>query len=285
MKKMKKARIAVLITVHNRKDKTLKCLNGIHSQQIPNTINIEVYLTNDGCTDGTAEAIREFFPDTNIIDGDGNLFWNRGMYKAWSAAEESDYDFYLWLNDDTILFENAIASLLSTSDKMNNGAIIVGYTIDSKRERITYGGRNKYTGLITDVKGITECDTFNGNIVLIPRQVYKLVGKNDPVFHHAIGDTDYGLRAQKMRIKSYISDVACGICDSHEKLPKWSDKNIPLHKRIKFLYRPGGNGANPMEFFIYKKRHYGLLAAIITFISNHIHLLFPFLWNKDASKY
>ena len=282
---MKKARIAVLITVHNRKDKTLKCLNGIHSQQIPNTINIEVYLTNDGCTDGTAEAIREFFPDTNIIDGDGNLFWNRGMYKAWSAAEESDYDFYLWLNDDTILFENAIASLLSTSDKMNNGAIIVGYTIDSKREKITYGGRNKYTGLITDVKGITECDTFNGNIVLIPRQVYKLVGKNDPVFHHAIGDTDYGLRAQKMRIKSYISDVACGICDSHDKLPKWSDKNIPLHKRIKFLYRPGGNGANPIEFFIYKNRHYGLLAAIMTFISNHIHLLFPFLWNKDASKY
>lgn len=285
MKKMKKARIAVLITVHNRKDKTLKCLNGIHSQQVPNTISIEVYLTNDGCTDGTAEAIREFFPDTYIIDGDGNLFWNRGMYKAWSVAEESDYDFYLWLNDDTILFENAIASLLSTSDMKNNEAIIVGYTIDSKRERITYGGRNKYTGLITDVKGITECDTFNGNIVLIPRQVYKLVGKNDPVFHHAIGDTDYGLRAQKMRIKSYISDVACGICDSHDKLPKWSDKNIPLHKRIKFLYRPGGNGANPIEFFIYKNRHYGLLAAIMTFISNHIHLLFPFLWKKDASKY
>lgn len=282
---MKKARIAVLITVHNRKDKTLKCLNGIHSQQVPNTISIEVYLTNDGCTDGTAEAIREFFPDTYIIDGDGNLFWNRGMYKAWSVAEESDYDFYLWLNDDTILFENAIASLLSTSDMKNNEAIIVGYTIDSKRERITYGGRNKYTGLITDVKGITECDTFNGNIVLIPRQVYKLVGKNDPVFHHAIGDTDYGLRAQKMRIKSYISDVACGICDSHDKLPKWSDKNIPLHKRIKFLYRPGGNGANPIEFFIYKNRHYGLLAAIMTFISNHIHLLFPFLWKKDASKY
>lgn len=285
MKKMKKARIAVLITVHNRKDKTLKCLNGIHSQQVPNTISIEVYLTNDGCTDGTAEAIREFFPDTYIIDGDGNLFWNRGMYKAWSVAEESDYDFYLWLNDDTILFENAIASLLSTSDMKNNEAIIVGYTIDSKRERITYGGRNKYTGLITDVKGITECDTFNGNIVLIPRQVYRLVGKNDPVFHHAIGDTDYGLRAQKMRIKSYISDVACGICDSHDKLPKWSDKNIPLHKRIKFLYRPGGNGANPIEFFIYKNRHYGLLAAIMTFISNHIHLLFPFLWKKDASKY
>lgn len=285
MKEMKKKRIAVLITVHNRKDKTLKCLNGIHSQQVSSTISVEVYLTNDGCTDGTAEAIREYFPDTNIIDGDGNLFWNRGMYKAWSAAEKTDYDYYLWLNDDTILFENAIASLLSTSDMVNNEAIIVGYTIDSKRERITYGGRNKYTGLITDVNGITECDTFNGNIVLIPRQVYKLVGKNDPVFHHAIGDTDYGLRAQKMRIKSYISDVACGICDSHDKLPKWSDKNIPLHKRIKFLYRPGGNGANPIEFFIYKKRHYGLLAAIMTFISNHIHLLFPFLWNKDASKY
>lgn len=282
---VKKKIIAVLITVHNRKDKTLACLRRIYSQQLPETVTVEVYVTDDGCTDGTTEAILIHFPQTNIIQGDGNLFWNRGMYEAWSAAEKKDYDYYLWLNDDTILFENAISLLLSVSEIKSNESIIVGYTIDSKRKRITYGGRNKYTGLITNVKSITECDTFNGNIVLIPRRVYKMVGKNDPVFHHAIGDTDYGLRAQKMGIKSYISDVACGICDSHAKLPKWSDKSIPLHKRIQFLYRPGGNGANPIEFFIYKKRHYGLFAAIMTFISNHIHLLFPFLWNKDASKY
>ena len=280
-----KKNIAVLITVHNRKDKTLQCLENVNSQQLPDSVIVEVYLTDDGCTDGTVEAIRKYYPRTRIIHGDGNLYWNRGMYEAWCVAEKNDYDYYLWLNDDTILFENSISSLLSVSCKMGNSSIIVGYTIDSQRERITYGGRGKYTGLITKINGITECDTFNGNIVLIPRYVYKLVGKNDPVFHHAIGDTDYGLRAKKMGIKSYVADVVCGICDSHDKLPKWCNGNIPLLERIKYLYRPGGNGANPVEFFIYKKRHYGLLAAFATFFSNHIHLLFPFFWNKDASKY
>ena len=283
MKNMKK--IAILITVHNRKEKTLACLKNLYAQQLPNAVEIEVYLTDDGCTDGTVEAIRIHYPQTNIIKGDGNLFWNRGMYEAWCMAEKKDYDYYLWLNDDTILFETAIVSLLSTSDKMGGYSIIVGYTLDSQKRKVTYGGRDKRTGLISRIDGITPCDTFNGNIVLIPRYVYKLVGKNDPIFHHAIGDTDYGLRAKKLGIQSYIADIACGICDSHDKLPKWCDKNISFYKRAKYFYRPGGSGANPFEFFIYKKRHYGLISAIITFTSNHLHLLFPFLWNKDASKF
>lgn len=38
-------------------------------------------------------------------------------------------------NDDTILFETAIVSLLSTSDKMGDYSIIVGYTLDNKKEK------------------------------------------------------------------------------------------------------------------------------------------------------
>ena len=46
------------------------------------------------------EAVGKMFPQVHIIKGDGNLFWNRGMYMAWQAAiKEKDYDFYLWLND------------------------------------------------------------------------------------------------------------------------------------------------------------------------------------------
>lgn len=280
-----KQKIAVLLTVHNRKDKTVNCLANIYNQHIPKNIQIDVYLTNDGCTDGTPKIVTQKFPQVHIVEGDGNLFWNRGMYKAWCAAETSAYDYYLWLNDDTMLMENSIASLLDASDKCANIAIIVGYTLDSSKKRITYGGRDKFKGLITNVSGLTQCDTFNGNIVLIPNYVYSIVGKNDPTFHHAIGDTDYGLRAQKAGIDSYISPVVCGICDTHEKLPKWCDKNVPLFRRIKFLYSPGGNGANPIEFFIYKRRHYGFIAAISTLVSNHLHLLFPKLWKKDASKY
>lgn len=78
--------IAVLLTVHNRKEKTLCCLQNLFKQKIPNGYQIEVYLTDDGCTDGTPEAVHEQFPAVHIIKGDGSLFWNRGMYTAWDTA-------------------------------------------------------------------------------------------------------------------------------------------------------------------------------------------------------
>lgn len=72
-------RIAVLLTVFNRKEQTLLCLQRLQDQPSPEEFKIVTYLTNDGCTDGTPEAVRREFPDVHIINGDGNLFWNRGI--------------------------------------------------------------------------------------------------------------------------------------------------------------------------------------------------------------
>ena len=70
--------IAVLLTVFNRKEKTLQCLGNLYKQLPIQGYSVDIYLTNDGCTDGTPEAIAQKFPEVNIIHSKGNLFWNRG---------------------------------------------------------------------------------------------------------------------------------------------------------------------------------------------------------------
>src|SRR5512138_1923464 len=113
--------IAALLTVHNRKHKTLLCLQSLYNQILTEGYKLDVYLTDDGCTDGTPEAIREEFPQVTIIKGDGSLFWNRGMYAAWTKATEiADYNYYLWLNDDTELFDDSLIELLDVSNKNYN---------------------------------------------------------------------------------------------------------------------------------------------------------------------
>ena len=72
--------IAALITCFNRKEKTILCLTNLFKQPLLNNFELDVFLTDDGCTDGTAEAVGKMFPQVHIIKGDGNLFWNRGMY-------------------------------------------------------------------------------------------------------------------------------------------------------------------------------------------------------------
>jgi len=39
------------------------------------------------------------------------------MYRAWEEAAKQDYNFYLWLNDDSYLFDGALFTLLDNSAK------------------------------------------------------------------------------------------------------------------------------------------------------------------------
>jgi GT2 family glycosyltransferase len=267
--------IAVLMTVHNRKEKTISCLTALFNCILPDEYGFDVFLVDDGSTDGTAELIKKTFPQVNIVQGDGNLFWNRGMYLAWeTAAKANDYDYYLWLNDDTILYPGAIYELVLCSENENDKSIICGTTCASiDKNKITYGGRRLDKKNVIIPSGEKQyCDCFNGNIVLIPKPVYKIAGMNDPLFHHALGDLDYGLRSRKLGIKSLVAPNILGECDEHTTLEDWRNSQTPLLKRLKLLYSPLGN--HPIEFFKYTRRHKGLFVACLCFVSNHLKTIF-----------
>jgi GT2 family glycosyltransferase len=268
--------IAVLITCHNRKEKTLSCLTALFNCILPDGYTFDVFLVDDGSTDGTSNAVKEKFPQVNIIQGNGNLFWNRGMHLAWTiAAKTNDYNYYLWLNDDTCLYPNAIEELVTYCVSMNNNALISSTLQSSISGIATYGGQ-KGRLLVPNGK-LQECETVNGNCILIPRVIFQKVGNLDYVFRHAIGDLDYGYRVGKAGFKLYIAPDYLGTCESNPALPKWCLETTPLWKRIQLLYSPLAY-AEPIPFFIYEKRHFGLFIAVKHFISAHIRVLFPQLW-------
>lgn len=201
-------RIAVLLTCHNRREITLKCLESFFHQVLPKNTIFTVYLLDDGSTDGTGDAVRQQFSSVNVIEGSGNLYWCGGMRAAWNVAMKLDFDFYLWLNDDTILLSDALATLLgavnAVKEKSNKcNAIIVGSTCNAATGAHTYGGCIQVRKKGFDFKPIAPsgslepCDTFNGNCVLVSRAAFRELGNISPEFTHAIGDTDYGLRAKK----------------------------------------------------------------------------------------
>ena len=108
---------AVLLTCFNRKAKTTECLRRMvscakeYNNSHEDIIRLTVFMTDDGCTDGTAGAVRDVIGsdvETNIIQGDGKRYWAGGMRMAWSEAISSGkrWEFYLLLNDDTIVMDN-----------------------------------------------------------------------------------------------------------------------------------------------------------------------------------
>lgn len=275
---MELQKIAVLLTVFNRKDKTLECLKRLYAQLPLNGYQVDVYLTNDGCTDGTPEAIKEQFPEVNIIHGNGNLFWNRGMYTAWEEASKHNYDFYLWLNDDTFVYPSMLSSLLNASKEKNDKAIIIGATQSADHTIATYGGRLKNGKIPQSDVMLTAVEYFNGNIVLIPNYVFKKLGNLDYYFTHSKGDFDYGLRAKKAGIEMYQVGRFLGECELHESLDKWCNPSVPFKQRWKMLHKP--NGMPPKEIFHLENKNRGFIYASFHYVTVYIRCFFPKIWTS-----
>ncbi len=266
---MRRRRIAVLATCHNRRDKTLLSLDTLYKQTVPPGTMLQVYLVDDGSKDGTAGAVRATYPQTTVLQGGGNSFWNGGMRLAFSEALKVGYDYYLWLNDDTLLNSGALHKLLGTYDQLAerglSASIVAGSTQDAATGILTYGGvvrkswwRPLKFRLVEPLETEPrECETMNGNCVLVPRRVAEKVGNLSSTFTHGMGDHDYGLRARKMGCKVWVAPGYVGYCPKNSPHGTWADTGLSMGERLKKAGSP--KGLPPREWRSFARRHAGPL--------------------------
>lgn len=271
--------IAVIMTCHNRRQKTLNCLAALFNQLLVKEVRLCVYLVDDGSTDGTAAAVRETYPQVKILQGDGSLFWNGGMRLAFAEAVKHGYDYYLWLNDDTVLYPEALGTLLATSRRLAEKGyirtLVTGSTCDPETGVLTYGGvvrsiwyRPLRFHLVEPDEEEKLCDTMNGNCVLIPQEVVGIVGNLDPAFNHDLGDYDYGLRAQQQECKVFVAPGYIGTCSPNPPQNRMTDLRGSLGNLWKKVDQPKGlplkdvNLHSFKEWKVFAQRYGGLLWSI-----------------------
>jgi GT2 family glycosyltransferase len=282
---MELKKVAVLITVFNRIEMTIKCLECFNKAilKTPDT-KYEIYMVDDASTDSTWDKISSLFPHINLVRGDGSLYWCRGMIKSWEASANGNYDAYLLLNNDSYLFQDALKTMLNNALERNYQSIISGAFRSEVTKESTYGGRLKKDVAHLSPNGkLQSIELLNGNLVFVPKVVYNKIGMLDSVFHHAIGDYDYGLRAIKAGFEVFLSDQYVGTCELHDKIQGCYDNDVSLFKRFKIFYSPLGD--NPIQRFLFLKRHYSLFKAAKAFIITHVYVVFPvFLRWYEAKK-
>lgn len=275
--------IAVLLTCHNRKEKTLQCLHALYAQQgLDVDFNIEVFLVDDASIDGTATAIENQFPLVNIISGNGDLYWNQGMRLAWKTATEAkDYDFYFWLNDDTILDINALENLIeiykkATTLEQKEVLVTAACRAGLDEDYFSYGGRTD-AGAVLPNGELQSCKYINGNAVLIPKAIFKELGILSNDYTHGMGDFDYGLRALEAGFKSFTTRDYIATCPTNEGIPGWCNPSLPLKKRWALFHSPLGLNIN--EYIKFRKKFWGIRWISFT-IKAYAKMINPQLYNK-----
>lgn len=247
-------KVAAILTCFNRKEKTRKCLESLF-QILP---DCDVYITDDGSTDGTSEMLRQFFPKIHVVNGNGKLFWSRGMYTAWKEAVKDDYDYYLWLNDDIELYLDFFVELMECNQIEGGDCIVTGLIENFEKTEILYGGSDGHKNLILTNKMPQKVVHMNGNVVLVPKSVVARIGIMDPKLHHDLGDVDYGLTAIEHGIHVYTTrkPIAAGYKNDFCRVRKWG---VSLKQRLKKLNSP--LGSPPSINFYFRKKHFGLMNA------------------------
>jgi len=282
--------IAVLLTCHNRKAKTLACLASLFTQQVAD-LKLDVWLVDDGCTDGTADAVRTQFPAVQLITGSGHLFWNGGMRLCWQHAMASNPDFYLWLNDDVTLVPDAVVRLVRCYDQQHNAEATVGAVVgtmqdpqDPQTERLSYGGRSaRYPWLPLAIGAVIapqqqpiSCDYVNGNLCLVPAAAVQQIGILSDRFTHSMGDFDYSIRLRRAGLRLWIAPGLYGACALNPVKGSIRDANVPMSVRIGWMSKP--TKCPPLNEWLYFIRACGGPFWPLLYIKAVAGRLLPRLW-------
>lgn len=256
--------IAVLLTCFNRKAKTLSCLKSLLRTYDNFTrihgVRMAIFLTDDGCTDGTTQAALDVCRNTelHVITGDGKLFWAGGMRMAWrealaeEAKNEHPWDFFLLLNDDTVLWPDALKTIWQTHlycmEHYSKPGIYSGITCrEGHPEVITYSGdvfdsRAKGRWHRLNPSGIPQMvDQCNANILVVPRTIVDSVGIFHDGYIHGAADHDYCMQVRKAGFPALITADIAGECEyDHisEKDECLQLMRMSLSERKKYVYHP-----------------------------------------------
>jgi GT2 family glycosyltransferase len=208
--------------------------------------------------------VREF-PQVDLVNGSGQLFWARGMKLAEKIALRSNVvaDYILLLNDDVGLFPELLEEMIEEAYLRN--CSFIGQVIDPISKKISYGGLLKegVHPLRFELKDfgdvIWKPDVFHANVALIRIEDYLKVGGLDEEFQHAYADFDLALRLRDIEAQVYVFNRIVGTCEAN--INSFSGNRLEL---LKFLSSNKGRPWRSQYKFI--KRHSGsrVIASLFT---------------------
>lgn len=205
--------IYIVIPVFNRKNFTRDCLLSLQKQT--NTA-YKVIVVDDGSTDGTADMLREEFPEVETLFGDGNLFWTASVNMGIRHALKQGADYVMTMNNDVEVAPDFIQNTYKWA-KEKPEAVIGALEMDAETREPIFGGEiidfklNKVRYLLKELPkdkqvGLHRVSQLPGRGLLVPRLVFDKVGLFDQKrFPHYVADYDFTHTAARNGFELYCN--------------------------------------------------------------------------------
>jgi GT2 family glycosyltransferase len=203
--------VYIIVLSWNGKSDTLECLDSLCQVEYQ---NFRILVVDNASADGTCDAIKQRFPNVELIVNQANIRFAGGNNIGIRYAVERGADFVLLLNNDTIVDKHFLA-LLTDAAGTDPRVGMVGPKIyyHSDKQRLWYAGGkiNWWKGLVSHI-GIREIDHgqydeqketdyITGCCVLVRRSVIESIGMLDEKYFIYGEDADWSVRASRKGFK------------------------------------------------------------------------------------
>lgn len=208
-------KVAIITINYNQASMTIECMLSVLASDYE---NYTVILIDNGSDYKNFQQLVNAFnheDKVKVFRIEKNCGYVGGVNHGLHMATKMNPDYFLIMNNDTIIDKFAITELVKTSDKYKQKAIVSGkvyhfdrpdviqytgsYFYNKKYFKETYPGRNE--------KDIRQCDEdkerdmLDDIFWLLPKQVLKNVGYYADCFFIYAEQADYALRAIKVGYK------------------------------------------------------------------------------------
>ncbi len=220
-------KLLVIVVTYNG----MKWLDESFSSVLNSTVRADLFIVDNGSTDGSVDFIEKNYPDAKLIISNENLGFGKANNLGLQYAIDNNYDYVYLLNQDAWVAPDTFERLIKISRKNQDFGILSPLQTNREKTRLD----NNFSKccpfeLLSDMlcsqpsKDIYRVDFVMAAHWLISIDVVKTVGGFSPVFSHYGEDLNYIDRVKFSGKKIGIAPSAYAVHDREYRVDSLQKK-------------------------------------------------------------
>ena len=199
--------VTIIVLDWNAAEDTIECVQSLEKITYS---NCQIYLVDNHSDDDSVQILKSRFPQLPLIQTSKNLGFAGGNNVGINRALDTQTDYILILNNDTMVEEDFLEPLVQSAESDNTVGIVGGKILHyHNRDRIWYaGGRINWIRGSGFGYGQDQLDTgkydkeksvsfITGGMMLIKLSLLETIGLINEDYFLYLEDTDYCIRDRR----------------------------------------------------------------------------------------
>ena len=209
-----------------------RCFTSLRESTIP----VQTVVVDNASNDGTAEYIKEHYPEIHLIESKENLGFGKANNIGMRYALDHGCDYVFLLNQDAWVEVDTLEKLVGIHQRHPEYGILSPIHLNAEKTGIEKGlvkylddRRVTDKALFEDLyfgrlKEVYSTKYVNAAAWLLPRKTLETVGGFDPIFVHYGEDDNYLNRVKYHKMKTGICPTSVAVHDTVRRIDSTEKK-------------------------------------------------------------